>query len=443
MRRNLGAGLALLIIGLIMGWATIAVAAPADEFAARLQAAMMDGAVAYDRLWADGARSAEAREIDARSQALFRWSDVTVVVEETVPGASDDRRTVIVQITGTARWNDRAWGVADALWTLQTDEDREVNRVVRREAWEIERQGDEWLAVGRERLSPLQIVDAEVDVAVYPGQDAMLLECTWYVRSLVDGVENVRFLVDRPVHIYDFRVNGLLAKLVRGSELGALGLEGWSPEAESSFRFPEPLAAGEEAAIRFRARAPLAHMRDGDRLTTLPIQEGPFEERAWVPVLPRSGVGKPGATGMTVRLRWPREAFAWAEVAAPPDASVERIESGITEEDGLQLTWEGGRLDALDFSVASTNPSPGVPGVLPAGQLPLAYHSLLRGGEPRYGWRSPQRVLLPIFGAARASRDLESELQDLLPLDDELLDELFDESSGDAERGADDRSAGG
>ena len=83
-------------------------------------------------------------------------------------------------------------------------------------------------------------------------------------------------------------------------------------------------------------------------------------------------------------------------------------------------------------AVSTVSPVRDLPGVARFERSPS-------GGEAR----TRAALLEPLLDVSRtSSRDLSSELQDLIPLDDDLLDELFDDSTQDAERGADDRQAG-
>jgi hypothetical protein len=353
-----------------------------------------------------------------------------------------DTLDAVLQVRGMAAWQPAAWGVARALWVLQADERRETNRIVRREHWRLVDEGGTWLAVARHPLAPFEILDARIEAGVYPGQDAMLVDCTWYVRALADGVRNVRVLLDRRAHVYDLRVDGRIVDPVRGSELGSLGLWGWSPESESSFELPDPLAAGARAAIRIRLRAPLVHVTGNGFVTTVPLTDGAFRERLWMPVPDPAFPGRRADTEVTLSLRWPAEAFAGAAVACPRDASVERGEAERLEERTVTVHWKKGQLADVDFALftGATPPLSAVGGA-PVELLTDGVFRFVRDpappGEP--SWRTRDLVFPPLYGATQVSRDLSSELQDLLPLDDRLLDEIFDDSAADADRGSADR----
>ncbi len=444
-RAILGAALGLLAAS------RAAMAAPEvpnpSAFGAALEAALPAGAAAVDRLWAPDARDESRRMMDIRTSAMFLWTDVRVETESVreLRSAPDGaaRAAVVTRTHGTATWRGAAWGVAQSFWTLQTDERQESNPVVRREEWALERRGDAWLVIERRELGVLDLLDVRLTVDAYPGQDALLVEGAYYVRALADSVRFVRFLLDRRAAVYDLRVDGRLAPVVRGNELGSLGLGGFSPELESSFEFPEPLASGEEALVTFRLRSPLVHMSEPGYVTSLPLTEGAFRERLWMPVLRPARAAAPDSSEIEVALRWPRGVFDRAGVAAPSSWTAA---TGSGEETGsVVASWSGDVRD-VDFALLAAGVElpgalarwipggPGVPARLQRADPPPA--SALRVGR-----RERAAVLAPLLATTEASRDLGTELQELLPLDDDLMDELFDDSATDAERGADDRAA--
>ncbi len=429
----------------------------AGAFAVRLAAALEAGPVAWDALWAEGVRDSSRRALDLRTQSMFRWSDVTATVEGARAWGGD--RVVEVLLQADVEWVPRAWGIASALWSLQCDEDRERFRVVRREAWRIRESDDAWEAVERLRLRGFEILDLNVSVEVLPEQDALLAEATFYIRSRTDDLGTARFLLDRRARIYRLTVDGQAAETVRGGALGALGLEGFTPEVESSFRFPEPLAAGEEALVRVRVRSPLTHLEDGGIVTTLPLAPGAFSVRAWMPVFaPAHAVG--GATepvGMERgwEVHWPDGAFVGNTFS--PARELWRIESqpaGPNEEVGVQIGYGSFGDDPsrdLDFVLAR----PGVsivefdwqgrgPASLPPPDMGRVWDRR-PPNEPRvFRWasqvettpeagldphpRSRKSLVEPLLEVAgMSSRDLSSELADLLPIDLDGFDEVSDE----------------
>jgi len=419
----------------------------AGAFTRQLQAALLAGPVAQDRLWAPGARPEAARLRDVRTSALFLWSDVQATPRgvRPLPAAPDGepRLAVDVLVRGTAAWRPAAWGVARAFWTLQCDERREVNRVVRRDEWALEQRDGAWRVVERRPLGTLEIRDARLVVEVHPGQDAMLVEGSYSVRALVDGVEHVRFLLDRRVVAYDFRVDGELVPVVRGNELGSLGLDGFSPELESSFSLPEPLPAGGEAVVSFRLRSPLVHMTGPGRVTTIPRTAGAFRERLWLPTLAPAEAASPPAGRVDVTVRWPTGAFDRAGIAGPPVAGTVRAD----EEEGIAVVDGAADVGALDLLLLAAGANADG---LPVRGAPAGPGSLARiertdpaaAGILGAGRRERPVVVAPLLQlSSSATQDFGTELQELLPLDDDLLDELFDESATDAERGADDRSS--
>jgi len=408
-------------------------------FAARLAAALTAGPIAWDRLWEPQARDAGTRVLDARSHALFDWFDVEVAPER-MRTLDDGRVVADVVVRGTATWRPDAWGVATSFWTQQTDERFASNRVVRRERWTLASGGGK--AVRRGMLSPLQVTEARVDVGVYPGQDALLVDATYSVRSLADGVRDVRFLLDRRAQIYDLRVNGILVEYVRGNELGSLGLEGFSPELESSLQLPRALDRGEEALIRFRLRSPLVHMRGPGYATSLPIQDGPFRERVWLPVFGPTGDPARDESGLELSFAWPDDAYATLALAAngPVKASSNSPDNRL-EERRVSVSLRGNVAD-VDFALLDAGTALAD---LPGGVADADGGDVIRFTRPTPGAQLRTRASLvqPLLDASTASsQDLSAELEDLVPLDQDFLDELFDDSSQDAERGADDRQAG-
>jgi hypothetical protein len=423
-----GAGLGGLL-ALLGGGALAQDTDPAvGEFATRLAAALAGTAADYDRLWVPGARDSTGRRLDVRKSALFRWKQVTVEVESAkrVSRAEGTEYVVDLVVRGQAQWTPRAYGIATAFWTLMTDEEDETNDIVRRESWRLAATDAGFRAVERVLLSPVEVVWAQIEVGVYPGQDAVLVECAYYLRSRTDGVEHLRFLLDRRAEVYDLRVDGVQARVVRGNELGSFGLEGFSPEVESSLRFPAPLMAGEEALVKFKIRSPLVHLRGDGFVTTLAFREGPFQERAWYPILgPESCATEPGRADVQLAVRWPGEtfdSFALAGSAVPsPD---EREEDVLNEEERHRTTIAGTR--AADFALGFAGTS----------------LSDLAWLDPD---RRARRALVdPLLSAAiYSSEDLESAIEELLPLEEDLLDIfLDDDAGGDSEEGADDRTSG-
>ncbi|GJM45128.1 MAG: hypothetical protein DHS20C21_19700 [Gemmatimonadota bacterium] len=413
-----------------------------DAFSVRLGRAMEAGPVAWDGLWDPNARDETQRMLDVRSQALFQWSNVQVVSEGEWDLGSD-RVAQDLTVRGTATWRPNAWGVASSFWTPQWDEHFESNRVVRRERWIRKRGSGEMVA--REPLSSLSVVEAQIDLGVYPGQSAILVDATYYVRALADGVQHVRFLLDRRSHIYDLRVNGQLAPLVRGNELGSLGLEGFSPELESSFELPRPLAKGEEALVKFRLRSPIVHLQDNGQVTSLPLADGPFRERVWIPLLGSvGGDGSGNLTNVKLSVRWPHGAFESVAVAAKPlDGLVDEPNDEKLEERRILLTSRSDLRD-LDFALfeeGSSLSDLSTPVRVGMERRPGVFWFERTDGPAES--RTRMALVDPLLDAAQSSsRDLSSELQELIPLDADMVDELFDDSSTDAERSADDRSAG-
>lgn len=419
--------------------------APRATFAQRLEAALASGPVAWDRLWARDARTGERRVLDARAHALFDWADVRVM-EERRADLGGGRIETDVTVRGTATWRPNAWGVASSFWTQQTDERRESNRVVRRERWIGDADGG---MTSRELLGLLDVTQARVAVGAYPGQDALLVDCTYDVRALADGVQAVRFLLDRRVQVYDFRVDGELCDVVRGNELGSLGLEGFSPEVESSLLLPRALREGDEAVLRFRLRSPLVHMGGDGYLTTLPLRDGAFRERVWLPVLDPAGADDVEEE-IRVSISWPEHAFSTVALAAGEE---DRIASAPVEEkleeSRLELTTRGD-VAGLDFVLLSEGVTfADLPGdaraavgdvATFAGRADVLRFSRTPPGATARGRRA---LIDPMIDVSQSSsRDLSSELQDLIPMDDDVMDELFDDGAQDAERGADDRQAG-
>jgi hypothetical protein len=448
--------------------------APADlaaDFSSRLVEALGTGTVAWDRLWLPGARDSTRRWHDLRAQALFQWSDLSVRVEEA--RALDKDVVVTLRVSGLATWKPEAFAVARSLWTLQLDERRESNRVVRREAWRLAPHGDGWAAVDRISLSPVRVSDLDLSVGIYPEQDAMLVGATYTLRSRLENLETLRFFLDRRAQIYRLQVDGRPVELVRGNELGSFGLEGFTPEMESSLRFPRPLGEGEEVRVEFRIRSPLVHMGDEGIVTSLPLRPGSFQVRAWYPIFaPATAAGsETDRTRIDWSVRWPEGAFETSAFATGPDARDERETVNWAEERVVEMTVLSSPVAeayrSLDFLLG--RPGEGARAIregsitwgsrmarpagdrLPSLPLPTRSGTVLRWGElvrptPEFPLdphpRSRRSIVDPLLTLVTAStRDLASELADLLPLDSDALDEVFDDSDRDAEQGADDRSA--
>ncbi len=429
----------------------------AEVFAARLVAALESGPAAWDALWLKGVRDSTHRELDLRTQSMFRWTEAAATVESARTWGTDV--VVEMNLRGDVEWAPRAWGVASALWPLQCDENRERFGVIRREAWRLRESEGEWVAVERLRLRGFQILDLNVAAKVFPDQDALLVEATFYIRSRVDGLETARFFLDRRARIYRLTVDGEPTETARGGELGALGLDGFTPEVESSFRFPKPLAAGEEALVRFRVRSPLVHLEDDGIVTTLPLAPGAFSVRAWMPVFDpaHAAGGEPEAVQMERgwEVHWPDGAFA--ENAFSPARDMWRIEpfsEERNEEVGVRVGYEtfgddpsrdldfilarpGTKIRGFDWNgrVTGLQPIPdmGKMGVRRAASAPrvfrwasLAEASSDAGLDPHP--RSRQSLVGPLLEVAgMSSRDLSSELADLLPIDLDMFDEVSDE----------------
>jgi hypothetical protein len=437
----------------------------AEDFATRLAAALVASPVEQDRLWAPGARDSSRRVLDLRTASLFRWTDVNVLVEGVLPDADGAAQggsvifrhvDVVLRVRGTATWTPQAYAVASAFWPLQIEEESESNAVVRREAWRLVPSGGEWLARERVRLGETSVVSLDVSAGVHPAQDALLVECTYVLKALADGVESCRFLLDRRAGIYHLSVNGTPARYVRGGELGALGLEGFSSESESSFRFPEPLSEGETVTVRFRLRSPLVHMRGRGFVTTLPIHEGVFRERVWYPVPFPDQVASGSESGRegTLTIRYPEGALT--PVGASEDlhemTGAEHAEAHLLEEDELRyasplhyrdldffLLEPGIDLAEVDWSAYEFSPfrlGGGLPFLPSLGgwsgdgdaegagdaALPLDPHP-----------RSRRAIVEPLLlGSASSAEDLTSEIEELLPIDLEQIDELFDDSATEA-----------
>ena len=419
---------------------------PGESFARELSEALLDSAGRQDALWAPGVRDSTTRFLDLRTALLFQWTDVDVVLEGE-RGLDRGEIEAVLRVRGTATWDPKAYAVGTAFWSLQLDEEAERNDVVRREAWTIVETEEGWRGTRRRLLPNVDVVSAEIDAGIYPGQEAILATCTYYLRSLVDGAATCRFLLDRRAHVYGLEVNGARTDLVRGGEIGGLGLEGFSPELESSLRFPEPLREGEEVLVKFRMVAPIVHMTTDRFVTSVPIHDGPFRERAWIPLLE---LDRPRArnTEIDLTLRWPREAFE--------DVAISAGGNGFTVEDGTDLRTRDeavlrvrGRGDVrrVDFVLGAPGVSLGTAGpesarlVVPAPSR--AVDRLRREGEGDGEIRTRRALVGPLLEAATMSgRDLTSEIQDLLPLDLDLFEQLLDRSNEDAgDEGADDRSA--
>ncbi|MGQ0723418.1 MAG: hypothetical protein ACT4PE_17860 [Candidatus Eiseniibacteriota bacterium] len=433
----------------------------AADFAERLAAAMEASPLEQDRLWAPGMRDSARRVLDLRTASLFEWSGVRVIVEEVLNAQGGGAESgipphvdVLLRVRGTAAWTPEAYAVASAFWPLQVDEEEPRNEVVRREAWRLVPAGGTWLARERIRLGETAVGSVEVSAGVHPAQDALLVDCTYELRALADGVESCRFLLDRRAMVYHLSVDGEPASSVRGGELGALGLEGFSSESESSFRFPRPLAEGETVRVRFRLRSPLVHMRGGGFVTTLPIHDGPFRERVWYPVLfpDRPAAADGGARDGTLTLRFPKNTLA-------PVGSVEEArpapgvgDADLLEEDVLRyaspmhyrdldffLVEQGVDLGELDWTSYEFSPfrlAGGLPFLPSLGGWsgdgdPPGTESALASIDPHP--RSRRAIVEPLLaGSGRAAEDLTSEIEQLLPLDIEQIEELFDDSSTDA-----------
>ncbi len=445
--------------------------AVAESFALRLETALAGTVSSWDDLWKEGVRDSTHRELDSRTAAMFEWSGVDARVEH-ARQAGDDI-VVELRLTGVASWESRAWGVASALWPLQCDEDRERNRVARREAWRLTKSGEVWEAVERIRLRPFELVDLHVVARVHPGQDALLVHAEYRIRSLFDGLEAVRFLLDRRSRIYRLTVDEETVRVVRGGELGAMGLDGFTPEVESSFRFAKPLAAGQEAVVRFRLRSPMVHMEDEGIVTTLPLRPGPFQVRAWVPVFDPAHAAGGDIEVVSMEsgweVHWPEGAFQ--ENAFAPDRSLREasnVTSGWDEEGGVRLTYDDFSDDPsrdLDFVLAAPGravagldwderigpplPQP-VFGPIADPRAPEASRGFAWASRPATGStptldphpRSRASLVGPLLDAAGVStRDLAAELADLLPVDLDFLDDTSGQSDQDAEEGADAQGA--
>jgi hypothetical protein len=435
----------------------------AADFAARLAAALEASPIAQDRLWASGVRDSARRVLDLRTASLFEWSSVSVAVEEVLEAQGGGAESgiaphvdVLLRVRGTAAWAPEAYAVASAFWPLQVDEEEPRNEVVRREAWRLVPAAGTWLARERIRLGETSVGSLEVSAGVHPAQDALLVDCTYELRALADGVESCRFLLDRRAMIYHLSVDGEPARGVRGGELGALGLEGFSSESESSFRFPRPLAEGETVTVRFRLRSPLVHMRGEGFVTTLPIHDGPFRERVWYPVLfPDRLVGADAGSTRegTLTLRFPKGALlpaGGADEATRPAAGED--DADRLEEEALRyetpihyrdldffLVEPGVDLAELDWSSYGFSPfrlADGLPFLPSIGGWPqngeaLAARSAPASMDPHP--RSRRAVVEPLLvGSGSAAQDLTSEIEQLLPIDLEQIEELFDDSSTDA-----------
>lgn len=439
--------------------------AAAREFAHRLGEAMEGGPVAMDRLWAPAARDSSVRMLDVRSFALFSWSEVRVELDESAvrPVALDGSATarevvdLVVRVTGRAAWAPRAYGVATALWRPMLDEDRAENRVTRREAWRIERTPDGWRALERAPLSTVHVRDATVEASVFSGQEALLVTSTFSLVAEVDSLEAVRFFLDRRSDVYDFLVNDHSVAIVRGSQLGSLGLEGFSPENESSFRLPRALRRGDEILVKVRTRSPLVHLRAPHLVTTLPILGGAFRERAWYPVFgPEPLAGK--SSSLALHVFWPKGEFTRAILAGP---RTEERASGATGREEESAASRPGAARSIDFVLIENDASAedaldvlrGARGTDPRGIMDDAIAWANGedawepfGPRPEAGLdphpRSRRALVSPFLALSLASsRDLSSELEEALPLDAAILDELADDAATDAEQGAAERTA--
>jgi hypothetical protein len=433
---------------LTLGLAGTGRAEPATDFAVRLREALLGTPNDWDALWAPGLRDSSTRMLDLRTAALFEWPEASVTVESAEKRSDGKAEDYVVDllVRGRADWEARAYGVAKAFWALQLDESAPSNEVVRRESWRLVPTKSGWRAAERVLLSPVEIVEEKIVAGIYPGQSAMLLDCSYYLRSLAPGVRFARFLLDRRAFVYDLRIDGVQADVARGGELGSLGLEGFSPEVESSLRFPEPLAQGEEVLVKFKIRAPLVHLEGDGFVTTLGFRDGPFRERAWLPIFapPRIASSAPTEPVVELTVHWPKGEFPAAAITGRPSVARE---------------LDGERLRLEEESASSTENTPrgvdfllGNAGAVPAGGWRVT-GSTLWVDEVTTGPGLPldphRRSRASLVGAlldassSYSSQDLNSSLDELLPLDIEVLDEFRDEDTGaDAEQGADDRSAG-
>ena len=439
----------------------------AEDFAARLGPALVSGATAWDSLWQEGARDSVRRDLDLRTYSLFLWSAPRVRVES-ARAAGDD---VIAELSvlGTAEWESRAWGVAAALWPLQCDENRLVNHVTRREAWRLVPDGGVWKAVERIRLRPVEILAMRVTAQVYPEQNTLLVDATYTMRSRFDGLETMRFLLDRRAQIYRLAVDGQTVEVVRGGELGALGVDGFTPEVESSFRFAEPLAFGQEVSVRFRIRSPTVHLEDEGILTTLPLKPGPFRVRAWMPVFdPAHAAGGAIETVELAQgwdLHWTEGEFV--DNAYAPSEGVWKLEPLAVEREGeraVRVTYrEIARDPSRDLDFALGRPGVSVPAAdwglrcptpLPKPDFGVRWDRPDEDAPRPFAWasraearpgvtldphpRSREALVGPLVDAAGYStRDLAAELSDLLPVDLDLMDDESGGGDGDAEGGDD------
>jgi hypothetical protein len=311
-------------------------------------------------------------------------------------------------------------------------------------------------------LSPVQVSEAVVVAEVHPDQDALVVDCTYTVRSLADGVRVLRFLLDRRAFIYELLIDGAPAEHARGGELGALGLEGFTPEVESSLRFPAPLAKGEESVVKFRIRSPLVHMRGEGFVTSLPLRDGPFRERAWYPLIgPATVLGERPPTGGKLTVYWPVGAFAEFALAGEPlDSGRDRREGGRYEESFASSRLATGDSRDADFLLLE----PGVsardvdwaeiiaPPADTLSRFPVLAERTIRAqraastagtfaGTLDDHPRSRRHLIAPLVAASVYSTgDLQAELQDLLPIEAELIEELFDRGATDADEGAAERT---
>jgi hypothetical protein len=437
----------------------------AAAFAARLAVALETGTAQLDSLWLPDARDSTQRLLDLRAGALFHWDgvrvDVTAATAGTVRLAGETRPCLDADLVvrGTATWERRAYGLASSLWRLQTDETEETNRIVRREAWRLVQEDGAWYAVERVLLAPVEVLDASVRAGVYPGQNTLLVEVSYYLRALVGDVRTLRFLLDRRAEVYDLRVDGTPAPVVRGSALSSLGLEGFSPEVESSLRFPEPLARGEAVHVTFLIRSPLVHLTGEGFVATVPQRSGPFRERAWYPILdPVHGVPTGRTDGpLELSVHWPQGVFAEVALSGSRVASGEPGEDILQDEEEIAtatglgaraadfvLGRPGTALERIDWAALGADPADPLesPIRIEGGTLarPPGADARLLTLDPCP--RSRARLVDPLFEASvHATDDLASDLPDLLPMDEEAMDELFEEGGMDAEQGADDRTS--
>ncbi|MAF27189.1 MAG: hypothetical protein QF819_09100 [Gemmatimonadota bacterium] len=412
----------ILVLLVVCGCGPVATASDALPFAHRLEEALASGAAAEDALWAPGTRSDARRELGYRAASLFRWDGV--LVRSVREGREGTNRVVEVAASGTARWEDRGYGVAQALWPLQLDERARTNRVTRRMAWVLREENGVWRAVAQEELSLLAVEEARIHASVHPAQGVLLVDSELFVRALVP-VETVRFLLDRPAEIYDLTVDGELAEVARGAERGGLGLLGYSPPMDGSFRLPRPLAVGETVRVRIRTREPLGAFSGEGTVTTLPVSHGPFATRVWIPLFGPVSRLAPEATRVELTVTWPRGAFASCAFPARHEETIRAVAEDLFEEDGRVVRWTGDLRNA-DFLLRESGL-----------EVPV---TLGKGAAASVHPRSREALASPLLpGSSWTSTDLNAELAELLPMDRDLMEERSEEFSGDADQGGGDR----